>query len=272
MTTRYGCDNSEKKESKMSFSSEKSNALETGLLPVVAPDSGEEVEKPDREMRRKLIAEFTGTAILAACISLRAGAVAIGFCLVALVFTFGHVSGGMFNPAVSFAVFLRGRMSLKIAGLYSLVQIAGAFIGGLFTLAVSKTVNAPEVLMPGFPMPNKDILGDPLLATFLCEFLGSFVLATVVLNVATTAANEDNPFYGIAIGFTVGQGAFTVGGISGAAFNPAIGIALPLIFGKADWYICMYLVGPLLGAALAAGVFRFTAAPADLKDSRIHLN
>ena len=83
MTTRYGCDNSEKKESKMSFSSEKSNALETGLLPVVAPDSGEEVEKPDREMRRKLIAEFTGTAILAACISLRAGAVAIGFCLVA---------------------------------------------------------------------------------------------------------------------------------------------------------------------------------------------
>jgi len=255
----------------MSFSSDKSDALESGLLPPAADKA--EAETPSHELRRKLIAEFTGTAILAACISLQAGAIAIGFCLTALVFSFGHISGGMFNPAVSLAVFLRGRISLKLAGMYSLAQVVGAFVGGLFTMAISKSVNAPEVVMPGFPMPNKDLIGkNPLLATFLCEFLGSFVLATVVLHVATTAANENNSFYGIAIGFTVGQGAFTIGGISGGAFNPAIGTALPLVAGHPEWSILMYWVGPMLGAALSAGVFRLTAAPADLKDSRIHVN
>ena len=70
--------------------------------------------------------------MLAACISLQAGAAAIGFCLTALVFAFGHVSGGMFNPAVSIAVWLRGRMSLKQAGLYAAAQteLASTFTNG----------------------------------------------------------------------------------------------------------------------------------------------
>ena len=274
----------------MSFASRASTeinetTLEAGLLPPTrssdAADAADTAaadaaavaaaETPRRLLLRQLIAEFTGTALLATCISLQAGAAAIGFFLSALVFAFGHISGGMFNPAVSLAVWLRGRMSLKQAALYSFVQLLGAFVGGLFSLATSKAVSDKAILMPGFPMPNKDLMNIPLLAVFLCEFIGSFALVTVVLNVATTKANEKNSFYGFAIGATVAMGALTVGGISGGAFNPAIGIALPLVAGHPDVSQVMYLIGPMLGGAAAAGLFRLIASPADLKDSRIHI-
>ena len=262
----------------MSFASEKSlqmkDTLEDGLLSPGSGDSasdGTQDETPERLLRRQLFAEFLGTTLLALCISLQAGPAAIGFCLTSLVFAFGHVSGGMFNPAVAIAIWLRGRMSLKHAGLYSLVQLLGAFVGSLFSLAISKSVADDMIVMPGFPMPNKEIIKSPLLPVFLCEFVGTFALATVVLNVATTKANEDKSFYGLAIGFTVAMGAFTMGGISGGAFNPAIGIALPLVAGHPCISQIMYLVGPILGGALAAGAFRLTADPTDLKDSSIHL-
>jgi aquaporin Z len=91
----------------------------------------------------------------------------------------------------------------------------------------------------------------------------TFVLTTVVLNVAMTKKQEGNSFFGLAIGFTVFLGAVSVGSISGGAFNPAVGTGLPaLVAHPAD--IGVYWLGDMSGGILAALVFRFiTAADED---------
>ena len=106
------------------------------------------------------------------------------------------------------------------------------------------------------PAPGE---GAGTVAVLLVEILFTFALALVVLNVATADAVAGNSFYGLAIGFTVAAGAFAGGPISGGAFNPAVGIG-PIVANVAVgtgslgdlWF---YLVGPLLGGALAAAVF-----------------
>jgi aquaporin Z len=91
----------------------------------------------------------------------------------------------------------------------------------------------------------------------VAEFLFTFALAWVVLNVATARGTDGNSFYGLAIGFTVVAGAYAVGGISGAAFNPAIAIGA-MVTGLLEWSnIWIYLVADILGAAMAAYLFLF---------------
>ena len=90
------------------------------------------------------------------------------------------------------------------------------------------------------------------------EIVMTFALCHVILHVATTSAQADNSYYGLAIGFTVLAGAVGVGPYSGGAFNPAVGIALPLLKGESLSPIWIYIVGPCVGAALAALVFAFT--------------
>jgi aquaporin Z len=94
------------------------------------------------------------------------------------------------------------------------------------------------------------------------EFLFTFALAYVVLNVATARDTEGNSFYGLAIGFTLATGIFAVGSISGGAFNPAVAIGASLI-GLFSWsHIWIYLVANLLGGAAGAGAFLLAAEPA----------
>jgi aquaporin Z len=96
---------------------------------------------------------------------------------------------------------------------------------------------------------------DPLRA-LVVEFLLTFALATVVLNVATAKGTAGNGFYGLAIGFTVLVGAVSVGGISGGAFNPAVAVGISTL-GLSAWAnIWIFLVGNFAGAAAAAMVFR----------------
>jgi aquaporin Z len=114
----------------------------------------------------------------------------------------------------------------------------------------------------------------------IVEFLFTFALGYVVLNVATSRGTEGNSFYGLAIGFTVATGAFAVGSISGGAFNPAVAVGASLM-GLFSWnHIWIYIVANLLGGAAAAGAFlvtepteqptelRAAAAPKPLGSSR----
>ena len=92
----------------------------------------------------------------------------------------------------------------------------------------------------------------------IVEFLFTFALAYVVLNVATARGTEGNSFYGLAIGFTVAAGAFAVGAVSGGAFNPAVAIGA-MVMGLLSWSdIWIYLIANLLGGAAAAMVFMYT--------------
>ena len=106
------------------------------------------------------------------------------------------------------------------------------------------------------PAPGADV---GLVAVLLSEALFTFALALVILNVATDDATAGNSFYGLAIGFTVMAGAFSVGGISGGAFNPAVGTGPILIDTFAGdgslTNLWIYLVGPILGGVAAAAVF-----------------
>lgn len=99
-----------------------------------------------------------------------------------------------------------------------------------------------------------------IVGAFLIEFLFTFALCLVVLNSATASGTAGNSFYGLAIGFTVMIGAFSGGDISGGAFNPAVGIG-PILMnamagGGSIGNLWLYLVGPLLGGAVAAAVFK----------------
>ena len=200
---------------------------------------------------RKLTVEFIGMFLFVFTVGMatnKAGAgvlapLAIGSVLMVMVFAGGHISGGHFNPAVSTGVFVRGRMTARELGAYAITQFVAAVLAGL----VVRVVGGHEA------QANFAGAGRMLIA----EFLFTFALVWVVLNTATARGTEGNSFYGLAIGFTVVTGAFAVGGISGAAFNPAIALGA-MVTGLFKWSnIWIYLVADLLGATIAAGTFLY---------------
>jgi len=208
------------------------------------------------ELQRKLAVEFIGMFIFMFTVGMatnKAGAgalapLAIGSVLMVMVFAGGHVSGGHFNPAVSAAVFLRGRMASNEFGAYLVVQFVAAVIAGLLVRYVGGR-EAHQVVASSGKM-------------LIAEFIFTFALAWVVLHVATARGTEGNSFYGLAIGFAVVVGAFAVGGISGGAFNPAIAVGA-MVTGLFKWAnIWIYLIADFLGAAAAAFAF-FYVLPAE---------
>ncbi|MFC4910241.1 MIP/aquaporin family protein [Actinomadura gamaensis] len=170
---------------------------------------------------------------------------AIGAVLMVMVFAGGHISGAHYNPAVTLAVLLRGRIGPVDAAAYAVVQIVGGILGAL---------TAKYLVNPGHVTalsPSGRAIGVALLA----EGLFTFALAYVVLNVATSRDQAGNGFFGLAIGFTVAAGAFAVGGLSGGAFNPAVALAAAS-GGLFAWSkIWIWLLADLAGAAVAAAVF-----------------
>jgi aquaporin Z len=204
------------------------------------------------ELPQRLTVEFIGTFFLVFTVGMAVthadglAPLAIGSSLMVMIFAGGHVSGGHFNPAVSLAVQLRGKLPSSELIPYWIAQVAGAIAASLVYLVLegdADTSGVPQV-------------GDALVV----EFLFTFALAWVVLNVATAAATEGNSFYGLAIGFTVATGAFAVSAVSGAAFNPAIAIGATVmgLFDLGDIWI--YLIACPLGGAAAATAFNYVNA------------
>lgn len=202
-------------------------------------------------LNRKLAVEFIGMFMFMFTVGMATNKVgagvlaplAIGSGLMAMVFAGGHISGGHFNPAVSTAVFRRGRMTSTEYGTYVVTQFVAAVLAGLVVRVVG---------------------GHEATGTFagagrmlIAEFLFTFALCWVVLNVATARGTEGNSFYGLAIGFVVLAGAFAVGGISGAAFNPAIALGA-MVTGLLKWSnIWIYLLADFLGGVAAASAFLY---------------
>lgn len=204
---------------------------------------------------RSYITEFIGTFFLVLTVGLTVvggspmAPLAIGASLMVMVYMGGHVSGGHYNPAVTLAVFLRGRCKAADVVPYMASQLAGAFAAAW----VVSMVHGKTLVMA----PGADVSG---MNAVLIEALYTFALALVVLNVATSKKTANNSFYGLAIGFTITVAAFAGGGISGGAFNPAVGVGPTLVHamkgGGTLANVWIYLVGPFLGGALAAAVFK----------------
>jgi aquaporin Z len=171
---------------------------------------------------------------------------AIGATLMVMIFAGGHISGAHYNPAVTLGVWLRGRCDTQDVLPYAIAQIVGAVLAGAVVIFA---LRGGSPLEPA-PPPN-------LVNALIAEFLFTFALVYVVLNVATAKATAGNSFYGLAIGMTVMAGAFSVGDISGAAFNPAVAIGAAVI-GLISWAnLWIYLIANLLAGAAAALVFKY---------------
>jgi aquaporin Z len=199
-----------------------------------------------------LLTELVGTFVFLSVIALSGplgvlAPLAIGSVLMVMVYMGGHISGGHYNPAVSFGLFLRGQLDAVTMVLYWVVQLVGAVCAFLFGHAVSGRVAG---IAPASTASTAQALAVELVFTL--------ALVLVVLNVAATPATKGNSFYGLAIGFTIVIAAFVGGSISGGAFNPAVGFGATLgasVFGSGGWsHLWLYIVAPLVGAALAAGI------------------
>ncbi|MGH7562880.1 MAG: MIP/aquaporin family protein [Gemmatimonadota bacterium] len=206
-------------------------------------------------MTGKLLTELIGTFFLVLTIGLSVigqtpfAPLAIGSALMVMVYMGGHISGAHYNPAVTLAAWARGAIGGGQVVPYWGAQLLGAFLASVATWAITRETYAPA------PGDTATILG-----AFLVEILFTFALALVVLQSAMTPETKGNSFYGLAIGFTVAAGAFAGGGISGGAFNPAVGVG-PILFdglaaGGTLSNAWLYIVAPLLGGLVAAGVYR----------------
>jgi aquaporin Z len=201
---------------------------------------------------KKYLVEFIGTFFLAMTVGMTvigasAGAlapVAIGSALMIMVYAGGHVSGGHYNPAVTLAVWLRGRCATADVLPYWISQILGALAASAAVLFLKGDSTATPA----------DLKIEPAL---LAEFLGTFALCYVVLNVATAKATAGNSNYGLAIGFTVMVMAYSLGGVSGGAFNPAVATGITVMHLEKAANFWIYLLGNLGGGAVAALVFKF---------------
>jgi aquaporin Z len=201
---------------------------------------------------KKYLVEFIGTFFLVLAVGMTViipgigslASLAIGATLMVMVYAGGHVSGGHYNPAVTLAVWLRGRCAKADVLPYWISQILGSLAASFIVLFLK----GDPSLEPG------DVKIFPAL---VAEFVGTFALAYVVLNVATAKATSGNSFYGLAIGFTVAAMAFALGGISGGAFNPAVATGITVMHIEKAANLWIYLVANFSAAALAATVFKF---------------
>ena len=181
---------------------------------------------------------------------------AIGFMLSVMVFTFGYVSGGHFNPAVTLGVLMIRKIRIELATAYWMAQILGSILGAIFALIVNgetRRLPAPQVYknLPEFVFRG-----------FVGEAIFTAALVTVVLHVALSAQKNDH-YYGLAIGMCVLSAAYAVGGVSGGSFNPAVATSLQLVkcfTGNCIplMHLWLYWAAPAAGAIGASLLFKLT--------------
>jgi len=221
------------------------------------------------------VSEFVGTFFLVLTIGYNVlqrtalAPVSIGAMLTAMIFATGRVSGGHFNPAVTLGVFLRGKVDSLNAAAYVGSQLFGGFLAGFVYM---EGLGATFTLGPG--------VGYTLTAVAIVEFLFTTALVFVVLSVATTAQDDGNWYYGLAIGFTVMAAAFAIAPISGCSLNPAVtfGVMLSHLMHTGEIMtsrLLIYTLAPLLGAVFAALLFKVVRnaeyvvfLPTHVKDTR----
>ncbi len=201
---------------------------------------------------RKYLTEFIGSFFLVLTVGCTIipgsnsviPALAIGVALMVMVYAGGHLSGAHYNPAVTLAVFTRGRCPGADVAPYWIAQVGGGVLAA-----------AAAMFLVGKNATAQAITNVP--AALLAEFLFTFALAFVVLNTATAKRTANNSYYGLAIGLTVTAGAYSVGAVSGGAFNPAVAIGaatMNLLSFKVIW---IHLLADLAGGLCAGLAFNY---------------
>lgn len=196
----------------------------------------------------KYLYEFIGTFFLVFTVGMTLFVVpsilaplAIGAVLAALIFAGGYVSCAHYNPAISLAAFLSCKITLGDLLRYVLVQIVAALLASYLV-----------VYLMGY---SGTTVGYGGLAIFIAEFLFTFALCFVFLNVAASRSTAGNSYFGLAIGLIVFVGVFIIGSITGGALNPAVAIGLTVLNLNVWCSLWIYILAQLAAAILAAMVF-----------------
>ena len=172
------------------------------------------------------------------------GPIAIGCTLMGVIYAGGHISKAHYNPAITLAFLLRRGMDRKDVPGYLAGEILGASMAMLTCLYL-------------YGFPELKPLTLEIGPTLIVEFLGTFVLAFVIMNVATAKALANNGFYGLAIAATVVGLVYSVAPISGAGFNPAVSLTL-LFAGMLDFpNLILHTIPQLIGGAAAAYMYLY---------------
>lgn len=214
---------------------------------------------------RRLLAEFVGAfaltfvgggAILSAAIAstgLLGIGLAHGLAIGVMICAVGHVSGGHFNPAVSFAMLITQRMKANEFVGYVIAQLAGALVAALLLKGIfsdADLATATPALGEGFSV------GSALLA----EIVITFLLVFVIFGTAVDPSSAFKPVAGLAIGLTIAIDIVMAGPVSGAAINPGRWFGTAVVGGAFDNF-WIWIVGPLVGAAIAALLYDTVIRP-----------
>lgn len=203
----------------------------------------------------KLTAEFIGTFALVFSVGCNVAGMgrlfhvlSIASTLMVMIYAFGGISGGHFNPAVTFGLNLFGAIDASTAGMYMGAQILGGCVAvASYSMLWKGAAAFPSVPSGGF-------------AHCLAEFLYTFMLVFTVFNVAVARRSQKNEYFGIAIAFTVVAGGYGAGQLCGGFFNPAIAIAVDLMnlfFGHPhSWTVLGYVAAQLAAGAAAMVMFK----------------
>lgn len=215
-------------------------------------------------MARKLLAELIGTfaLVFAGCGAIVVNEVSggalghLGICTIfglivmAVVYSFGDVSGAHINPAVTIAFWLSGRFPVKEVAPYIVAQVLGAIGASALTLFL-------------FPDDSTylgtTLVSDTVTQAFVFEGVITFLLMLIIIMVAT-GSKEVGTLAGIAIGAAVAVLALLAGPITGASMNPARSLGPALVSGHLE-HIWVYIAAPILGAALAVPVSNVIKGP-----------
>ncbi|MCB9204784.1 MAG: MIP family channel protein [Flavobacteriales bacterium] len=218
-------------------------------------------------MARKFLSEMLGTfgLIFTGCGAIvvndvTGGAIGhLGICTVfglvvmAMVYSFGDVSGAHINPAVTIAFWISGRFPLKEVGPYILAQV----IGSTAACALLWYLFPDESTFLGATLVSGSIM-----QSFVLEVAITFLLMLIIIMVAT-GSKEVGTLAGIAIGAAVAVLALVGGPISGASMNPARSLGPALVSGNLE-HIWLYIIAPIIGAALAVPVSNVIKGPQTL--------
>jgi len=219
---------------------------------------------------RRLFSELLGTGILTfvaaggpviAAVSTTspsptAQVVAPALAVLALIYSLGPISGAHFNPAVTVAVLIARRISASLAGLYVLTPLVAAVVAGLLLLAVFPGSAWQPVHLGTPALGNGTSFGTGV----LLEAILTFFLVFAVFGVAVDVRGPFKGIAGFGIGLVLGFDILMGGPLTGAAMNPARAFGPALVSGF--WQDgLVYWIGPLLGAAIAAGIYGYLLLP-----------
>ncbi len=228
------------------------------------------------KITNKMFAEGLGTfwLVLGGCGTALFGhvgflgvALAFGLTVVAMAYGVGHISGAHLNPAVSFGVFVNGRMSLKDMLLYWVAQCVGAVIAGAVLLVIWNAAGLGQTgvfAANGYGAEFAAAAGEGYLSlsmggAFLVEALLTFVFLMVILGV-TDSKHANGKFGGLAIGLTLTLIHLISIPLTNTSVNPARSLSQALFSNAEGWSACgqlwLFIVAPLVGAALAGLAYK----------------